>query len=152
MKKYTILIALMLIIGGGIAQNIVYGYPPLNYRLKSNDFFIVNLPENMDGRFITLLEFDEIINLLETNPTLHFKFEINIFFGGPKINNLIYAENLEGSFCKIIKYKSKVSNYEVIPRGSDNAIFLNENHPNYKAYNSRIEIYVVSLDSLPSSE
>ena len=142
MKTYIKIVIFSILFLKGYPSEVYYGYKSADNELKKADKFITNLPDNINGRFTKPEDFDELIKLLETNPTKHFKIEINVFLGGLEKNNLVYSNNLCTSLEKILEFKTSINNFDLISKGSSNAIFLNEDDPNYKFYNTRIEILV----------
>jgi len=123
------------------SQNIYYGYPVNKNNLKTGDIIIINVPENINGRFTKSVELDKLVEFLYSKPNLNFKIELNIFYGSSMLN-MDYSEHLSDNLKEVLEMKTELNNCQFKFNGSKNPIFLDKKSLNYKLFNTRIEILI----------
>jgi hypothetical protein len=140
MKTLFISIIIFLIASNLHSQDVYFGYSS-DSTLKKGDIIIINVPDNIDGRFNRIEDFDKLINLISSNPSKYFRIEINIFLGSSDFS-FDYSMSLCNDLMKIINRKISLNNYDFKNNGRSNPIFLNKDDPKFRIYNTRIEIFI----------
>ena len=58
------------------AQFVFYGFPSDEIQLNDSDVIIINLPNNIDARFIPSNELNNLLNIIKNNPNLFLKSKL----------------------------------------------------------------------------
>jgi len=117
-----------------------FGFPSESKNLKKGDIIILNIPRNIDGRFLYSDELNSLISFINNNDN-SIKIEIYVFF--LKENScMLYSDLLCKSLVKELLEKSIKRTYEVISKGNTKPLFCNFESEEYKRINTRIEILI----------
>lgn len=123
------------------SQIVYFGHCIIDSTLKEGDVIILNIPRNIDGKFIHTEDLFPITELLNRHPHDTIVIGINTYYGSSEMS-LGYSKALARNMAEIFNLKKAPSNYHIISEGSSKPIFLNKHHPLYKKLNSRIEIRI----------
>lgn len=141
MRTILLLVAVLTMMSSKTyGQSVIYGFPQTEKQIAKADILLINIPSHQDGRFRDSQQMLNIIDLVNKNPTLQFRIEINIFLESRDFD-LAYSKSLAQSLTKYLDKKATQKNYEIAGLGRDNPIFLNEQHPLYQKMNMRIQIF-----------
>ena len=121
------------------SQIIYYGLPNSEHKINIGDKILLNIPVHSDGKFMIVDSFDDLLGLMKSNSNYRFKIEISYFIGTPKMS-LSYTESLKESLISIIKFKSTLTNYEIIAKGKSNPIFFKKDSSYYKSFNNLLTL------------
>jgi hypothetical protein len=142
MRNLLVLLLLLINVSISCSQYIYYGYPSSGKDLKKGDRIILNLPNNVDGRFEISEELNRLVEFINNNENYSFRIEINIF-GGSKDHSNDYSESLCNDLKGLLKERSKGANFSVVSNGCSNPLFLNKSDfDNYMKLNRRMEILI----------
>jgi len=127
------------------AQFVFYGFPSDEIQLNDSDVIIINLPNNIDARFIPSNELNNLLNIIKNNPNLFFEIQINFALGSTEYNNSysdLLAKNLEKYY---LERNCNIRNFSVISFGENNPICIRDRSFQCKNYNTRMEIHIKHL-------
>jgi len=119
------------------AQDISYGLPSFQQELHIGDRIIINIPNNVDGRFESSVEVDSLKLFLQLHSELTFVLSIHVF-GGSSEFCLAYSNYLSGNLKKQLHLK----NVMVVGKGNTSPLFLDKKSARYFTLNSRIKISI----------
>jgi hypothetical protein len=142
MRKVFFILLFFLLSVVSYSQNVYYGYPLLDEDLSKGDRVILNVPDNVDGRFIQSLKLNNLIKFINKYNNIELKVEINVFYGSSEFSSA-YSKKLCEDLQKILSKECEEMNYRVVSNGRNNPIFFNKSDPViYEKINTRIEIKV----------
>jgi len=139
MKTLCLLLVFALLKGHLYSQQVYFGYPQFSDPLDQGVVILVNLPENIDGRFIRIEDLDPLVELLKRDSTLRWTIRINIVLGDEKLS-LIQSQSLSQNLTKILVHRKVCGNYQVVGEGRNKPILTDATDPRYRRLNSRLEI------------
>ena len=145
MKKSIFILFFVFLGWHGHSQYVYYGYPTDTSALRKGDVVILNIPTfslNGGNRFAEMEEFDNLVQLLETNDTNTLRIEINNFLGRDSSVCVHISNRLCDNMQEILTAKTSLKNYYIVSNGSRNPIFCEEKGIYSKTRNSRMEIIV----------
>lgn len=142
MTRTFMLLAVLLISTSCCAQRIYYGYPIPNYTPNKGDRIILNIPDNMDSRFLSSSRLESLVEFIKKHNHLHLKIYINVFYGSTEYSK-DYSQRLCGDLNKILSERTKHSEYSIVANGREMPIFLDKSdQDNYMKMNTRMEIVI----------
>jgi len=139
--KYLLFIIVLISFNCNIGT-VFYGYPDSDDNIMADDIVIVNVPVSQDGRFLESQELDSLISFVNKDTSFNYRIEINICFLQDSTHNKGYSEILCYYLTPIMEERAVSNNYEIVPRGDDNPIFMNKESDYYKEANTRIDIFI----------
>ena len=135
--RVLIFIASIFFVTASYAQNINYGLPSIERELDLGDRIIINVPNQVDGRFKNSTELDDLKTFLQFHSELTFNLSVHIFGGNSKLC-VAYSRFLSKNLEKLLN----CGNVTIESRGNKDPLFLDENSVRYFTLNSRIEIVI----------
>lgn len=141
MKNYFVLICFILFLPLNTNAYVFYGLPSSDAKINKGDIIILNIPININGRFVETAELNDLITFINLKDTLQFRIEINYFHSSSEFNK-DYSQKLKQNLQKILDKNCCTKNYSVKAYGENNLIFIDEDSEQYRFFNTRLEIII----------
>lgn len=121
---------------------VFFGYPNKGMTLVKGDIIVLNLPRNIDGRFIKSEELGQLTSFLNSNVFDSIRIQINVCWGSNTFNNE-YSEALKKDLIKIFSEEISEKKYNIVSNGCECPIFDNKDSIElFRFINSRLELII----------
>jgi hypothetical protein len=121
-------------------RTVHFGLPENQAILKKNDLIIMNIPNNINGRFVASSELSSLISFINKIPN-EVEIRINVFYL-EKSHCKKYSDFLASNLQEIFSDSIDKKNYLILSYGATDPFFCDTTTFDYKTINTRIDLII----------
>lgn len=141
MNRFLFFFGFFIVALTSCSQNVYYGYPSSELKIKHKDVVVVNIPNHVNGQFKESESLDKLVDFIDSNLIFNITIELN-YFCGQEEYCLRYTKLLADDLTILLQERCKDAKLSIVSNGRNNPILPDKTSAKYQEYNTRLEIFI----------